>query len=109
MKRKITVAAVVILFVMLTACQTLSIPPTGNSGASAVPAQASGEIAREEAIALALEDAGFTVQQVTGLRAHRDWDDGIFYYEVEFYREGVEYEYEIHAQTGTILKAEKDR
>lgn len=57
-----------------------------------------------EAIVIALEKAGLMQEQVTDLIA--EFDDGK--YEVEFSYDGWEYDYEIHAETGEVLKAEKE-
>lgn len=67
------------------------------------------ELTAEEAKAVALKHAGFTADQVTGLRAEKDRDDGIWIYEINFNVDRMEYEYEIHAETGEILFWEKDR
>lgn len=66
------------------------------------------EITAEEAKAIALKHAGLTESQVSKLKVERDRDDGVVKYEVEFDKGNVEYEYEINAETGKILKAEKD-
>lgn len=65
-------------------------------------------LTRDEAMAIALNHAGLTAGQVTGLRAGRDYDDGVPVYEVEFREGRWEYDYEIHAQTGRILSFDKD-
>ena len=67
------------------------------------------QLTKEEAIAIALEKAGLTQEQVTALRAEFDLDDGRPEYEVEFHHSGWEYDYEIHAETGAVLKAEKEK
>lgn len=66
-------------------------------------------ITKEEAIAIALKDAGFTENQVTRLRTEFDYDDGRPEYEVDFHQGGFEYDYEINAETGAILSRDKDR
>lgn len=66
-------------------------------------------ITKEEAIAIALKDAGFEEKDVTRLRTEFDYDDGQPEYEVDFHRGGYEYDYEIHAETGVILSKDKDR
>ena len=69
------------------------------------PAQ---ELTREEAQAIALAHAGFTADQVTALRTHRDNDDRTPTYEIEFRVGRTEYEYELHAETGRILDFDRD-
>ena len=66
------------------------------------------QLTEEEAIAIALTHAGLTKDQVTGLTAKLDTDDGVKEYEIEFRFEAFEYDYEIHAETGEVLKAEKE-
>ena len=62
----------------------------------------------EEAWSIALEHAGFTAEEVEGLRAEGEIDDGVPQYDVQFRVGYVEYEYEIHAETGEILSFEQD-
>ena len=78
--------------------------PTLPASAATEPAQ----ISREEAITIALQDAGFSADQVTRLKAEFDIDDGVPEYDVEFRHDGWEYEYEIHSESGKILKWDKD-
>lgn len=66
-------------------------------------------ITKEEAIAIALKDAGFTEDQVTRLRTEFDRDDRRPEYEVAFRQGGYEYDYKIHAETGAILSKDIDR
>ena len=79
--------------------------PAPNTSTEPAPAQ---ELTREEAQAIALAHAGFTADQVTGLRTHRDKDDRTPTYEIEFRVGRTEYEYEIHAGTGRILDFDRD-
>ena len=62
----------------------------------------------EDAWSIALEHAGLTLEEVEGLRAEGEIDDGVPRYEVQFHVGRVEYEYEIHAETGEILSFERD-
>lgn len=78
--------------------------PTLPASAATEPAR----ISRDEAITIALQDAGFSADQVTRLKAELDYDDGQPEYEVEFHRDGWEYDYEIHAVTGQVLHKDKD-
>ena len=66
------------------------------------------KITAEKAQEIALAHAGFTADQVTGLYAEYEIDDGIPHYDVQFRRERMEYEYEIHAETGEIISFDMD-
>lgn len=70
---------------------------------------APGKLTAEDAKAIAVEHAGLIGQQVSRLRAEYEIDDGVPQYDVEFYHDGIEYNYEIHAETGNILSFDKDR
>ena len=99
MRRKIPVLialAAVVVAAILVACTP------------ALSAQ-SAVLTAEDAKALAVEHAGLIGQQVSRLRAEYEIDDGVPQYDVEFWYDGIEYNYEIHAETGTILSFEKDR
>lgn len=65
-------------------------------------------IAKAEAETIALEHAGFTSDEVTGLYTEYDVDNRIPKYEVQFYQDYWKYEYDIHAETGVILSYDKD-
>lgn len=70
---------------------------------------ATGEISLEAAKAVALAHAQLSAGDVTFSKQETDWDDGRKVYELEFYTTGgVEYEYEILAAGGVILKFESD-
>lgn len=75
---------------------------------SATTASAATVITLEEAKSIALQHAGFTADQVTRLYAEQDLDDYIPHYDVEFHKDNYEYDYEINAQTGEILKSERE-
>lgn len=67
-----------------------------------------GNLTSDAAADIALAHAGVTRDAVRGLRVGLDRDDGVTVYEVEFRDGAVEYEYEIHAQNGTILDWDRD-
>lgn len=69
---------------------------------------AAEKLTAEQAQEIALKHAGLTKEQITGLKAQFDYDDGVAEYEVEFFYNGTEYDYEIHALTGEILRTEKE-
>lgn len=66
------------------------------------------KISAAEAKSIALAHAGLTEAQVKSLRAEYDRDDGRPEYDVEFRVGNMEYEYEIHAETGKILSWDKE-
>ena len=74
-----------------------------------VPTAAPGMLTDADAKAIAVEHAGLLGQQISRLQAEYEIDDGVPQYDVEFYYDGTEYSYEIHAETGQILSFEKDR
>ena len=65
--------------------------------------QNAAALTQTEAEEIALLQAGFKADQVTGLHTEYDVDDGIPEYEVEFFQDGWEYDYTIHADTGEVL------
>lgn len=69
-----------------------------------------GTLTREEALAVALKDAGVTEDQIYQLETDLDWEDdyNVQIYEIEFDAEGQEHHYEINAETGAILHHELD-
>lgn len=71
------------------------------------------ELTREQAIAVALQDANYTEADTLYLKAEPDYDDGVKYYDVDFtvvLEENVvgEYEYEVRASDGKILSKDKE-
>lgn len=82
--------------------QPVDTPPADTT----LPAEPK-QLTKEEAMDIALKDAGFAKADVTGLHAELDRDDGTVHYDVEFYKDGKEYDYEIHAETGKILEPVK--
>ena len=69
---------------------------------------ASDYISREKAMEIALADAGTAESSVRFVRSDLDRDDGRMIYDVEFYDDGTEYDYEIDAYTGDILSKDRD-
>lgn len=81
-----------------------------SGAANAAPITTSGSASQSAYIGLeaakqaALNHAGVSASQATFLEAEYDYDDGRMVYEVEFHVNGTEYEYEIDAQTGDVVK-----
>lgn len=66
------------------------------------------QITEEEAKQIALDDAGMKESDVTFARTHLDLDDNGAEYDVEFYSDLMEYDYEINAVTGEIIVSDYD-
>ncbi len=77
--------------------------------AAATAASAQG-ITADQALEIALNDAGLTAGQVSYADTHLDYDDdyGMTDYDVEFHVGNKEYSYDINPATGAILNCEVD-
>ena len=73
------------------------------------PVNNSEYITEAAAKAAALNHAGINEGDATFLRVQFDYDDGRAEYEVEFNKDGVEYDYEIDAVTGEVISYDVDR
>ena len=71
-------------------------------------AEKSNYIAKDKALALALEHARIESSQVKYSKVELDRDDLIVHYEIEFVAGVHEYEYEINAESGKIIAFEKE-
>jgi SagB-type dehydrogenase family enzyme len=67
-----------------------------------------GIIGPEGAKRIALGHAGCVERNVRRLKCELDIDDGVKIYEIEFKYGRYEYEYDIDAKTGTIIKSKKE-
>lgn len=65
-------------------------------------------IEESEAKAAALEHAGLSESEVTYVSVKLDYDDGRTVYDIEFYVDNTEYDYEVDAYTGDILSYDYD-
>ena len=79
-----------------------------TGGAAAGGTTAGGYIGEAAAKAAALGHAGVAEGDTYQMKVELDRDDGVYLYEVEFKAGGMEYEYEIDAYSGAVLKAERD-
>ena len=70
---------------------------------------AGGTLTQDEALAKALEHAQLKKDQLDFLKkVELDYEHGRKVYEISFYQGGFEFEYDVDAETGAILKFEKD-
>lgn len=80
-----------------------------GSGSSAQPGAGNLDMKVEEAKNIAVSHAGFAVSDVSFSKTKLEKEHGTMVYEIEFYKDGMEYEYEINAETGEVIKSEVDR
>ena len=83
----------------------------GNSGNSATTGNTSGNtnyIGEDAALSAALTHAGLSSADISGQKVEFDFDDGSAIYEIEFRSGRYEYEYEIDAVSGQVIKSEMD-
>lgn len=82
-------------------------PQNGGSADTAQPSQ-TGEIDAEQALSIALADAGVSEDDIYSYKTERDRDDGMSVYEVEFETDYCDYSYEIETDGGRIISADYD-
>ena len=70
--------------------------------------QAAGEITADEAKSIALQHAGLAEADVLYANVEYDRDNGHNEWSVDFATQDTEYDYEINAADGSILKSEKE-
>lgn len=104
-----SILCIAALAFVCTACGTdESTPSTQNIPETKATAENSESISNQKATEIALQDAGFTEKQVSGLQVKQETDDGTLEYEVEFYADGKEYSYTIDASSGEIRDKDID-
>ena len=74
-----------------------------------MPAPDQEYISKADAKAIAFKHAGVKEADAKRVKVTFDFDDGVAEYEVEFHADKFDYDYEIDAVSGKILKVEKDR
>ena len=67
-----------------------------------------GNISLDKAKEIALSHAGLSADQVTFVKVKMDFDDGIQKYDIKFYCNGQEYDYEINSSNGQIIQFDYD-
>ena len=72
------------------------------AGVFATSSFAAGYIGKDKAKEIALNHAGVTADKVSFMKCEFDRDDGIAVYDVEFYFDRCEYDYEINAKNSRL-------
>ena len=70
---------------------------------------AAGRLTKDEAKQIALKEAGVTAAEATFTKARLEYDDGREEYEFEFYADGKEFDVDVDANTGRIVKFDVER
>lgn len=88
-----------------------TVPPTQPATAKEVQTQPATEqiISRERAVEIALQSAGLTEEAVSDLEAELDKERNGLYWEVSFETARKEYDCDIHAYNGTVVKVETEK
>lgn len=81
---------------------------TSNKFAPEAANNSTGYITAQQAKEKALAHAGVKAADAKFVKAELDRDNGVPKYEIEFKSGNYEYEYDIQAETGTVLNYEKD-
>ena len=77
--------------------------------ALAAGAFAAGRLTKDEAKQIALDKAGVTAAEATFTKARLDYDDGREEYEFEFFANGREFDIDVDANTGRVVKFDVER
>ena len=70
---------------------------------------AAGRLTKDEAKQIALDKAGVTAAEATFTKARLDYDDGREEYEFEFFADGREFDVDVDANTGRVVKFDVER
>ena len=120
--KKLSLAAIIVtVSISLIGCTNSGVANNGNGNNTESSIQDSsesskqnnnvnntGDISLDKAKEIALSHAGLSSDQVTFVQANKDFDDGIQKYDIEFYCNGKEYDYEINASNGEIIQYDYD-
>ena len=79
-----------------------------NRGALTAGAADGADIGSDAALAAALAHAGVAQAQASGIRVDRDREDGRLVYDIDFISGELEYNYEIDAATGAVIKQSRE-
>jgi uncharacterized membrane protein YkoI len=83
-----------------------------SSGGQGTGVQSSAKndakLTADQALDIALKDAGLKKADVRMIENHLDYDNGVLVYDIDFDSKTHEYSYEINAKTGVIVDRDKD-
>lgn len=109
--KKLSLATIIILTlsISLVGCTNSGVVSNNDSNTNnSVDSKTSNKITIEQAKEIALKHAGLTKDQVSFIETENDIDNGRQKYDIEFYCNGKEYDYEISAINGEIIQFDND-
>ena len=112
MKKKSLIITVMLALMIMVGCSTCTFAATqnavNNQAAQTVTVQnvtkANAKDDCAKAKEIALKDAGLKMNEVKFIKAHKDLDDGVLKYEIEFIHGEQKFDYDILASDGRILE-----
>lgn len=112
MKRKTgytLIALTIMTAVLISGCAKPEKKADNTSQNGSSSADTTGtEISEDEAKKIALDHAKVAEADTTALLVQKEMDDGVSVYNVEFYVQDKEYDYEIKSADGTIISTDFD-
>lgn len=123
MKKLLTLSLALILVLSLSACgnnsknnNTTDNGANQQNGTSSVisdqgqqQSTPSNTVTREKALETALDKAGLTEAEVRDLDIELDTERGRTVWEIDFEHKGMEFSYDVDAETGNITAVERER
>ena len=95
--------------VILIVCIVAAVAVIGGGAAAyAINIAEKNSIGEDKALEIALADAGVIKEEASRQRAHLSLEDGILVYDVEFNVNTAEFDYELKASDGAIIKKDID-
>lgn len=115
MKKVKLLAGMIIICINLVGCNNSDVSNPGelnsgisNPGVTNNETVETNKITIDQAKEIALKHAELTEDQVSFITSKSELDDGIEKYNIEFYYNNKEYDYEINAANGQIIKYDLD-
>lgn len=130
MKKLLTFLVVVIFVLALSACSSTNSGNTDNRETSnnvttqsqttenTTPStdnqptqdttQNNPKLTADEALDIALKQAGVTKDSIRNLENTLDRENGVLVYEIDFKSGNIEYSYDINAETGEVVERDRD-
>ncbi|WP_297134874.1 PepSY domain-containing protein [Terrisporobacter sp.] len=105
MKKTLVATLIISTSIFLVACNNSTPAKSENNNTSQ---KTESKITIEKAKDIALKHANLTNDKVTFIKAEEGIDNGVKKYDIEFYSDKTEYDYEINADTGEIIEYDKD-